>query len=211
MMKKAYAFPNEGIHVNPETKEREMKKTIKLTSLILALFFVAASLSPAELDQAAADQTGFQLLDRLVVLLVKAAAPAGGSGDIGQGIIALAKELKSAREAKRVDDLFAVRYSRLLSAVRQSILMDPEVLYWPMYRYNMVDFIEERTGRIPDWKDLLFIVNDHGGAGVGLGMIADAVMSEVVSLHIYLETLTRRPEILKSYMDKGMKAAGAEK
>jgi len=87
------------------------------------------------------------------------------------------------------------------------LLMDPEVLYWPMYRYTMVDFIEERTGRIPAWKDILFIVNDHGGAGVGLGMIADAVMSEVVSLHLHLENLARRPDILQGYIDKGLKAA----
>jgi hypothetical protein len=192
-------------------KENNMTKTARLTAATLIGVFILAASGAAGLAQSPADQTGFQLLDRLVVLLVKAAAPGGGSTDIGQGIIALAKELKSAREAKRVDDLFAVRYSRLLSAVRQAVLMDPEVLYWPMYRYNMVDFIEERTGRIPDWKDLLFIVNDHGGAGVGLGVIADAVMSEVVSLHIYLETLSRRPEILKSYMEKGMKAAGAGK
>jgi hypothetical protein len=64
------------------------------------------------------------------------------------------------------------------------------------------------TGRTPDWKELLFIVNDQSGAGVGLGFIADAVMSEVVSLHIYLETLGKRPEILKGYMEKSMKAAG---
>ena len=188
-----------------------MNKIPKLRAMMLAGIFLAATASPTEPAQAPTDQTGFQLLNRLVVLMVKAAAPGGGSGDIGQNIIALAKELKSAREATRVDDLFAVRYSRLLSAVRQAVLMDPEVLYWPMYRYNMVDFIEERTGRIPDWKDLLFIVNDYGGAGVGLGVIADAVMSEVVSLHIHLETLARRPEILKSYMEKGMKAAGAGK
>jgi len=192
-------------------EEDDLNKIPKLRAMMLAGIFLAATASPTEPAQAPTDQTGFQLLNRLVVLMVKAAAPGGGSGDIGQNIIALAKELKSARVATRVDDLFAVRYSRLLSAVRQAVLMDPEVLYWPMYRYNMVDFIEERTGRIPDWKDLLFIVNDYGGAGVGLGVIADAVMSEVVSLHIHLETLARRPEILKSYMEKGMKAAGAGK
>ena len=67
--------------------------------------------------------------------------------------------------SEQVDDLFAVRYSRLLSAVRQADLMDPEVLYWPNYRFTMMDFIEERTGRLPEWKEILFIVNDHGGAG----------------------------------------------
>ncbi len=188
-----------------------MKRTAGFiaTGLVGILIFVA--FIPAGLAQAPADQTGFQLLERLIVLLVKAAAPGGGSGDIGPDIIALAKELKSAREAKKVDDLFAVRYSRLLSVVRQAVLMDPEVLFWPMYRYKMVDFIEERTGKIPDWKELLFIVNDHGGAGVGLGFIADAVMSEVVSLHIHLQTLDKRADILKSYMEKGMRAAEAEK
>jgi hypothetical protein len=157
-----------------------------------------------------ADPVGFQFLERLVVLVVKSAVPgASSSGDAGRDVVDLARDFKAVREAKRVDELFAVRYTRLLSAVRQGVISDPELLFWPMYRYNMIDFIEERTGRIPAWKDTLFIVNDHGGSGVGLGMLADAIMSEVVSLHIYLETWSKRQDILKSYLDKGMGAAGA--
>lgn len=189
-----------------------MKKKARLTVLVAAGLFAAATMSAAQQPaQAEAGKAGYELLDRLVTLLVKAAAPGSGSGDIGQEIVLLAKEAKAAQGAKRVDDLFTVRFSRLLSAVRQALIMDPEVLFWPMYRYEMVDFIEERTGRIPDWKDLLFIVNDHGGAGVGLGVIADAVMSEVVSLHIHLDNLARRPDILKSYLERSMKAAGPDK
>jgi hypothetical protein len=186
-----------------------MNKTIRLPIMVLFGFFVLGLSSRAGLDRAAPDRVGFQFLDRLVALMVKAAAPGGGAGDIGQDIVLLAKELKAAHEAEQVDDLFAVRYSRMLSAVRQAVLMDPEVLYWPMYRYNMADFIEERTGRMPDWSKLLFVVNDHGGSGIGLAMISDAVMSEVVSLHIHLETLARRPEILKGYMERGLDAVGA--
>ena len=188
-----------------------MKEIFKLIALMPVGIFVTSTFSPAKPLQDLAAQTGFQFLDRLVVVVVKAAAPGGGPIDIDQNILLLARELKAAREAKQVDDLFAIRYSRLLSAVRQAVLMDPEVLYWPMYRYNMVDFIEERTGRMPDWKDLLFMVNDHGGSGVGLGILADALMSEVVSLHIHLENLAKRPEILKSYLEKGMKDAGPGK
>jgi hypothetical protein len=188
-----------------------MKKTVRLIATALVGIFILTTSSQAAPAQVAADQTGFQFLERLVVLMVKAVAPGGGSEDIGQNIIALAKELKSAHEAKRVDDLFAIRYSRLLSAVLQAVLKDPEVLYWPMYRFTMMDFIEERTGRMPGWNELLFIVNDHGGSGVGLAILADAIMSEVVSLHIHLETLAKRPEILQGYMEKGMKAAGAGK
>jgi len=188
-----------------------LNKIVKLIAIMLVGFFVSSTFSPAGPAQAPADQTGFQFLDRLVVLLVKSVAPGGGSIDVDQNILLLAKELKSARETKQVDDLFAIRYSRLLSAVRQAVLRDPEVLYWPMYRFNMIDFIEERTGRMPDWNDLLFMVNDHGGSGVGLAVLSDAIMSEVVSLHIHLETLARRPEILQSYMEKGLKAIGAGK
>jgi hypothetical protein len=188
-----------------------MKKIVKLMAIMLVGFFVLAGLGRAETAQAPADQTGFQLLDRLVSNIVKAVAPGGGSVDFDQNILLLAKELKSAREAKRVDDLFAIRYSRLLSAVRQAVIRDPEVLYWPMYRFNMIDFIEERTGQMPDWDDLLFMVNDHGGSGVGLGVLSDAIMSEVVSLHIHLENLAKRPDILKSYIEKGMKGIGAGK
>ena len=184
---------------------------LKLIAIVLIEILVLATFIQASPAKDPADQTGFQFLDRLVVLLVKAVAPGGGSVDIDQNILLLAKELKSAREAKRVDDLFAVRYSRLLSAVRQAVLRDPEVLYWPMYRFNMIDFIEERTGRMPDWDKLLFIVNDHGGSGVGLATLSEAIMSEVVSLHIHLENLARRSEILKSYMEKSKKGIGGGK
>jgi len=64
---------------------------------------------------------------------------------------------------------------------------------------------------MPDWDKLLFIVNDHGGSGVGLAILSDAIMSEVVSLHIHLENLAKRPEILKSYMEKGMRGVGPRK
>jgi len=188
-----------------------MKKTIG--GGVLGLVGILLLIRPgfAQSVRTAADPVGYQLLERLVAATVKAAVPGGGGGDIGPEVIALAKEVKSALQTKNVDDLFAVRYARLLSAVRQAVLMDPEVLYWPMYRQTMMDFVEERTGKMPEWKDVLFIVNDHGGAGVGLGFIADAIMSEVVSLHLYLETLNRRPDLLKSYLDKGMKAAGVGK
>lgn len=147
---------------------------------------------------------GFRLLERLVGVVVRAAAPGGAPIDAGAEAVTIARELEAARDAGRVDELFAVRYGRLLSAVRQAVLMDPAVLSWPLYRYAMADFIEERTGRPPDWEDLLFKVRDHGGAGVGLGTIADAVMSEVVTLHLHLENASRRPRIREEYLARGL-------
>ena len=183
-----------------------MKPCVQLMALILSGIFAGAPVGLAQSPQAGGDKSGYQFLERLVSLLVKSVAP-GGGGDAGQEVVVLARDLKVAHAAKRVDDLFNVRYSRLLSAIRQGVLQDPEVLYWPMYRFAMMDFIEERTGQMPEWKEVLFHVNNHGGSGVGLALLADAIMSDVVSLHIHLDTLARRPEIRKDYMEKSMKAA----
>lgn len=188
-----------------------MKKSVPIIAFLSVGLWATAMFCPAGTTEDPADQTGFQLLDRLVTVLVKAVAPGGGPFDLDGDILLLAKDLKAAQGAKHVDGLFAIRYSRLLSATRLAAIKDPEVLYWPMYRFHMIDFIEERTGQMPDWKDLLFMVNDHGGSGVGLGAISDAVMSEVVSLHIHLENLARRQEILQSYLEKGMKGIGEGK
>ncbi len=137
---------------------------MRFSAIMLIGILVFATFSAAEPAQAPADPAGFQFQDHLIVLLVKAVAPGTGSVDIDQDLVLLAKELKSAPEAKRVNGFFAVRYSRLLSAVRQAVLKDTEFLYWPMHRFNMIDFIEERTGQMPEWDKLLFIVNDHGGS-----------------------------------------------
>ncbi len=188
-----------------------MRKIVRLMVCPLAGALALAAFGVPGLAKEPADPIGFQLLDRLVITMIKAVAPGGEPSHLDQDILVLSKELKSAREAKSVDDLFAVRYSRLLSAVRQAVTQDPEVLYWPMYRFRMIDFIEERTGQLPDWDDLVFMVNDHGGSGVGLGAISDALMSEVVSLHIHLENQARRPEILNSYLEKGRKGVGEAK
>jgi hypothetical protein len=150
-------------------------------------------------------EPGFKLLEGVVSVLGRAARNSGTVEEWNAAIFGLAAELKSFRAARKVDDLFAVRYSRLLSAVRQALLKDPQVLYWPMYRSSMIDFVEERTGRVPDWNKLLFTVNDHGGSGVGLAMIVDAVLSEVVSLHIHLENVGRRQGILEDYLAKPTK------
>jgi len=188
-----------------------MKKNGRLIALLLAGGLAAATFSAAGPAQTPADRVGFQLLDRLVALLTRAATLGPGGENFSQEVVVLAKDLKSAQAAKLVDDIFAVRFGRLLSVVRQALLRDPEVLYWPMYRFTMAGFIEERTGRMPDWDNLLFVVNDHGGSGVGLAVISDAVMSEVVSLHLHLETLARRPEILRGYLERSRNALVALK
>jgi len=190
-----------------------MGRVRRMTAWALAAALAAAARLPGVEAQDvrpapdAVQAEGFRLLERLVGAVVRAAAPGGARADAGAEAVALAVELRAARDAGRVDELFAVRYGRLLGAVRQAVITDPEVLSWPLYRYAMADFIEERTGRPPDWEDLLFKVRDHGGSGVGLGTIADAVMSEVVTLHLHLENASRRPRIQEEYLARGLAGA----
>jgi hypothetical protein len=180
----------------------------KVLSLWILILLAAPSLTLAAPAQKAEAEVGYKLLSDLVLLLDKAGRGTIDTAAISAGVVGLARELGAARDAKRVDPLFAVRYSRLLSAVRQGLLGDPELLYWPMYRFSMIDFIEERTGRMPEWDKLLSVVSDHGGSGVGLAVLVEAVMSEIVSLHIHLETLERRPAILQAYLERTQKARG---
>ena len=168
-----------------------------------ALALVAGASAEA---QPAAPQPGYVLLSDLVAAVDRAARGAADVTATDSALLALVRRVSAAAEAKTVDPVFAVRYSRLLSALRQGLLADPGLLYWPMYRASMIDFIEERTGRAPDWNRLLFVVGDHGGSGVGLAMLVEPVMSEVVSLHLHLETLDRRQAVLESYMKGAEKA-----
>lgn len=183
-----------------------MIANIRPAFLVVAAAALLIAVPQVRAGQTGPDRTGYHLLERLVAAVAVAARPAPGAADISPELLRLARDLKAAHAARRVDDIFALRFGRLLSAVRQAVLTDPEVLYWPMYRHTMMDFIEERTGRMPDWNEVLFHVNNHGGSGVGLALLADAVMSEVVSLHLHLDTWPKRADVLKGYLEGSAKA-----
>lgn len=177
----------------------------RATAGLLAAVLLGLTVPATALGQAANGPPGYALLADLVAVVDQAARGAADVAATNTALLALAKRLQSAVAAKAVDPIFAVRYSRLLSALRQGLLPDPGMLYWPMYRASMIEFIEERTGRAPDWDRLLFVVGDHGGSGVGLAMLVEPVMAEVVSLHVHLDALDRRQAILESYMKGAQK------
>lgn len=183
-----------------------MRERHRVGAVLLVLALGAGSAAGlAAQAPAASDTSGYRLLERLVSILVKAASP-GATGSPQDEIISLAREIKGARDAQKVDEIFAARFSRLLSVARFAVNPSPQPSDWQMIRFLMMDFIEQTTGRMPEWKDVLANTEHHGGPGIGLAMLAEAVLSEVVSLHIHLKTLPERSSILKSYMEKGMAA-----
>jgi hypothetical protein len=175
-------------------------------AVLLVLLAAAVAAATPVRAQTSSRPPGYALLSDLVALVDQAARGAAEPAAVNADLLGLAKRLHTAAAANVVDPLFAVRYGRLLSALRQGLLADPGMLYWPMYRASMFDFIEERTGRPPDWNKLLLVVGDHGGAGVGLAMLVEPLMSEVVSLHLHLESLDRRQAILELYMKGAAKS-----
>jgi hypothetical protein len=175
-------------------------------AVLLVLLAAAIAAATPVRAQTSPRPPGYALLSDLVALMDQAARGVAEPAAVSADLLGLAKRLQTAAAAKSVDPIFAVRYTRLLSALRQGLLADPGMLYWPMYRASMMDFIEERTGRPPDWSKLVFVVGDHGGSGVGLAMLVEPVLSEVVSLHIHLEGLDRREAILESYMKGAAKS-----
>ena len=176
------------------------------TIVLFALLAAAVTAAAPARAQTSPRPPGYALLSDLVALVDQAGRGAADVATTNTGLLTLAQRVSAASAAKSVDPIFATRFSRLLSAIRQGLLADPGLLYWPMYRASMMDFIEERTGRAPDWNKLVFVVGDHGGSGVGLAMLVEPVMSEVVSLHIHLESLDRRQAILESYMKGAAKS-----
>jgi hypothetical protein len=175
-------------------------------AVLLVLSAAAVAAATPVRAQTSPRPPGYVLLSDLVALVDQAARGAADVAAANAGLLTLAQRVSAASAAKSVDPIFAVRFSRLLSAIRQGLLADPGLLYWPMYRGSMMDFIEERTGRPPDWNKLVFVVGDHGGSGVGLALLVEPVMSEVVSLHVHLESLHRREAILESYMKGAAKS-----
>ena len=175
------------------------------TAVLLVLLAAAVTAAAPARAQTSPRPPGYALLSDLVALVDQAARGAADVAATNAGVLTLAQRVSAASAAKSVDPIFAVRYARLLSALRQGLLADPGLLYWPMYRASMMNFIEERTGRPPDWSTLVFVVGDHGGSGVGLATLIEAVMSEVVSLHIHLENAGRRQGILEDYLAKPTK------
>ena len=131
----------------------------RLYDVMMARFAGAASnLAPNGPVQKQGQETGFKLLSDLVLPLDKAGRGSIDDNAVSAAVLDLSKELKAARDAQRVDPLFAVRYSRFLSVVRQAVLRDPELLYWPMYRSSMI----AGTRRVHDSRSFRVLPSTFG-------------------------------------------------
>jgi hypothetical protein len=105
-------------------------------AVLLVLLAVAVAAATPVRTQTSPRPPGFALLSDLVALMNQAARGAAQPAAASADLLGLAKRLQTAAAEKAVDPIFAVRYTRLLSALRQGLLADPGMLYWPMYRWT---------------------------------------------------------------------------
>jgi hypothetical protein len=173
-------------------------KTAKAGSLILgALFLASFSFGAA----AAEAKAGFALLENLTKEVVTAAKNEISAAEVEDRLNGLIAEAKKAHSSELIDPYFFKRYSALLAFIKLGLTADdPEGILWPLIERGAGDYIRSVTGSEPPGS-LKANYAQHGA--VGLASISSAVISEVTTLHLYLETKDRRPEVMKYYLQIG--------
>jgi len=144
------------------------------------------------------EKAGFALLENLTKEIISAAKSEGSGGPVEDRLNGLIAEAKSARSAELIDAYFFKKYTALLAFIKLGLTADdPEGILWPLIERVAGDYIRSVTGSEPPTS--LKAGYAHHGA-VGLASISTAVISEVATLHLYLETKDRRAEVMKHYL-----------
>jgi hypothetical protein len=146
----------------------------------------------------AEEKAGFALLENLTKEIVSAAKNEVSAAPVEDRLNGLIAEAKKARSGELIDAYFFKKYTALLAFIKLGLTADdPEGILWPLMERVAGDYIRSVTGSEPPGS-LKADYAQHGA--VGLASISTAVISEVTSLHLYLETKDRRPEVMKHYL-----------
>lgn len=144
------------------------------------------------------EKAGFALLENLTKEMISAIKSEGSSAPVEDRLNGLIAEAKRARAAELIDAYFFKKYTALLAFIKLGLTADdPEGILWPLMERVAGDYIRSVTGSEPPTS--LKADYAHHGA-VGLASISTAVISEVATLHLYLETKDRRAEVMKHYL-----------
>jgi len=117
----------------------------------------------------------------------------GGPAAVTHVLTALMKDAKQARKDAKINAVFFQRFSRILRILYTAVLADPDKtgILMPLIEREMGDFVLEATGE--SWS---------GSGRSGIGQLANAVAQSIIDLHIYLDTMDQRENIMKSFEDK---------
>jgi hypothetical protein len=177
---------------------------MKYHQTVKAGFFILGAVLPAALSFSAAAaeaKAGFALLESLTKEIVTAAKDEISAAQVKDRLNGLITEAKKARSSELIDPYFFKKYAALLAFIKLGLTADePEGILWPLMERVAGDYIRSVTGSEPPGS-LKANYAQHGA--VGLASISSAVISEVTTLHLHLETKERRPEVMKFYLQIG--------
>lgn len=170
-----------------------MLKKIALVFLI-GVFFSALWANEEVSAPAAKDEVGYVLLDKIIIGFQKMAREGSGGYEFVDNLLQEAMaEAKVARAQGKIDAPFFKRYTRMLLIAKLAIVNTPydrEGILDEFITREINSYIEDVTGELGSLKA-------EGENKRGIGAIAGAMAEEILNLHIYLDGLKNKPELLK--------------
>jgi hypothetical protein len=172
------------------------KKIFSLFILILlAIPLVADDPGAVPVDK----KVGYALLDAIAQTFQEMAMTGtGGVEKVTQAVHQFMVDARKAKEQKQIDDIFFVRYQRILAIIKLAVAPDPEGILVPIFDQELARFVREVLGE--DWK---------GSGPAAIGQVANAIADEIINLHLYLDNIETKEKLRKAWDEK--MSAPAEK
>lgn len=175
-----------------------MLKKIALVFCV-GIFFSALWANSDVSAPAAKDEVGYVLLDKIIIGFQKMASEGSGGYEFVDKLLQEAMaEAKVARAQRKVNAPFFKRYTRMLLVAKLAIVdapYDREGILDEFITREINSYIEDVTGEPGS-------VRAEGENKRGVGAIAGAMAEEILNLHIYLDGLKNKPELLKKFLQK---------
>jgi len=175
-----------------------MLKKIALVFCV-GIFFSALWANGDVSEPAAKDEVGYVLLDKIIIGFQKMASEGSGGYEFVDKLLQEAMaEAKVARAQGKIDAYFFKRYARMLLVAKLAIVNAPydrEGILDGFITREINVYIEDVTGEPGSLRA-------EGENKRGVGAIAGAMAEEILNLHIYLDGLKNKPQLLKKFLQK---------
>jgi len=171
---------------------------LKKTALVFCIVIFSAALwaEDGATTPAAKDDAGYVLLDKIVAgFKTMAEKGSGGYEGVNNLLEEAMAEAKAARAQGKIDAPFFSRYRRLLLVAKLAIVDSPydrEGILDEFIVREINSFVDDVTGERGS-------LEAKGDNKRGIGSVAGAMAEEIINLHIYLDGLKQRPELLKKF------------
>jgi hypothetical protein len=172
-----------------------MLKRLVFTACIILLSAVSWAAEDTS-TAAAKNEAGYALLDKIVAgFKTMAQKGSGGYESVNNLLEEAMAEAKVAKAQGKIDSPFFSRYRRLLEVAKLAIIDSP------YDREGILDefIVREINAFVDDVTGERGTLEATGENKRGIGAVAGAMAEEIINLHVYLDGLNTRPELLKKF------------